>query len=88
VNGGISGLVRTLAVELAPIRVNALHPGIVGDSPAWKDKPPAVLENVLARTPTGRLATMDDIAGAAEFLLENRAVNGVNLEVDGGWLLL
>jgi NAD(P)-dependent dehydrogenase (short-subunit alcohol dehydrogenase family) len=88
VNGGISGLVRTLAVELAPIRVNALHPGIVGDSPAWKDKPPALLEGVVARTPLGRLATMDDVAGAAEFLLENRAVNGVNLEVDGGWLLL
>jgi NAD(P)-dependent dehydrogenase (short-subunit alcohol dehydrogenase family) len=87
VNGGISGLVRTLAVELAPIRVNALHPGIVGDSPAWEGKPPAVLESVRARTPTGRLATMDDVAGAAEFLLENRAVNGVNLEIDGGWLL-
>jgi len=87
VNGGISGLVRTLAVELAPIRVNALHPGIVGDSPAWEGKPPAVLENVRARTPTGRLATMDDVAGAAEFLLENRSANGVNLEIDGGWLL-
>jgi NAD(P)-dependent dehydrogenase (short-subunit alcohol dehydrogenase family) len=87
VNGGISGLVRTLAVELAPIRVNALHPGIVGDSPAWEGKPPAMLENVRARTPTGRLATMDDVAGAAQFLLENRSVNGVNLEIDGGWLL-
>jgi NAD(P)-dependent dehydrogenase (short-subunit alcohol dehydrogenase family) len=87
VNGGISGLVRTLAVELAPIRVNALHPGIVGDSPAWEGKPPAVLETVRTRTPTGRLATMDDVAAAAEFLLENPAVNGVNLDVDGGWLL-
>jgi NAD(P)-dependent dehydrogenase (short-subunit alcohol dehydrogenase family) len=87
VNGGISGLVRTLAVELAPIRVNALHPGIVGDSPAWEGKAAAVLENVRARTPTGRLVTMDDVAEAAEFLLENRAVNGVNLEIDGGWLL-
>jgi NAD(P)-dependent dehydrogenase (short-subunit alcohol dehydrogenase family) len=87
VNGGISGLVRTLAVELAPIRVNALHPGIVGDSPAWEGKPPAALENVRTRTPTGRLATMDEVAEAAEFLLENRAVNGVNLEIDGGWLL-
>lgn len=87
VNGGIEGLVRTLAVELAPIRVNALHPGIVGDSPAWEGKPPAVLEAVVARTPLGRLVTMAEVADAAAFLLENAAVNGVNLAVDGGWLL-
>jgi NAD(P)-dependent dehydrogenase (short-subunit alcohol dehydrogenase family) len=87
INGGISGLVRTLAVELAPVRVNALHPGVVGDSPEWAGKPARVLEGLVARTPLGRLATMDDIAGAALFLLENAAVNGVNLELDGGWLL-
>ena len=88
VNGGIATMVHTLAVELAPIRVNAIHPGIVGDSPAWSGKPPEVLERVRVRTPTGRLASMEDIAGAVIFLLENQAVNGVNLNVDGGWLLL
>ena len=87
INGGVSGLVRTLAVELAPVRVNALHPGVVGDSPEWVGKPAAVLDALRARTPLGRLASMDDIAGAALFLLENPAVNGVNLELDGGWLL-
>ena len=87
INGGISGLVRTLAVELAPVRVNALHPGVVGDSPEWVSKAAGVLEGLVARTPLGRLASMDDVAGAALFLLENPAVNGVNLEVDGGWLL-
>jgi NAD(P)-dependent dehydrogenase (short-subunit alcohol dehydrogenase family) len=87
VNGGVTGMVHTLATELAPIRVNALHPGIVGDSPAWEGKPPAVLEAVRARTPLGRLVTMSEVAGAAAFLLENGAVNGVNLAVDGGWLL-
>jgi NAD(P)-dependent dehydrogenase (short-subunit alcohol dehydrogenase family) len=87
-NGGVSGLVRTLAVELAPVRVNAIHPGVVGDSPYWTEKPPAVLENIRSRTPIGRLPTMDEIVDAAVFLLENGAVNGVNLEVDGGWLLL
>jgi NAD(P)-dependent dehydrogenase (short-subunit alcohol dehydrogenase family) len=87
VNGGITGLVHTLAVELAPIRVNAIHPGIVGDSPYWANKPPAVLEAVRTRTPLGRLATMDEIVDAAIFLLDNGAVNGVNLDVDGGWLL-
>ncbi|GLW63818.1 short-chain dehydrogenase [Actinomadura rubrobrunea] len=84
VNGAVVGLVHTLAVELAPIRVNGVHPGIVGDSPYWRDKP---LDAVVSRTPTGRLATMDDIADAVSFLLRNRSVNGVNLNVDGGWLL-
>jgi NAD(P)-dependent dehydrogenase (short-subunit alcohol dehydrogenase family) len=88
VNGGIATMVHTLAVELAPLRVNAIHPGIVGDSPAWSGKPPEVLERVRVRTPTGRLPTMADIASAVIFLLENQSVNGVNLSVDGGWLLL
>jgi NAD(P)-dependent dehydrogenase (short-subunit alcohol dehydrogenase family) len=87
VNGGVMGMVHTLAVELAPIRVNAVHPGIVGDSPFWSGKPAAVLEGYRSRTPIGRLASMADVAGAVEFLLQNRAVNGVNLNVDGGWLL-
>ena len=39
VNGGVTGLVRTLVIELAPTRVNALHPAIVGDSPQWRDMP-------------------------------------------------
>jgi NAD(P)-dependent dehydrogenase (short-subunit alcohol dehydrogenase family) len=87
VNGGVMGLVHTLVCELAPIRVNGLHPGVVGDSPAWKDKPAAVLDPLVARTPLGRLVTMDEVADAAHFLLENTGVSGVNLHVDGGWLL-
>ncbi|HKE71726.1 MAG TPA: SDR family oxidoreductase [Nocardioidaceae bacterium] len=87
VNGGVSGLVTTLATELAPIRVNALHPGIVGDSPFWADKK-AATEAVLARTPIGRNVEMADIVDAVDFLLRNRSVNGVDLYVDGGWLLL
>jgi len=86
VNGGVDGMVRTLALELAPIRVNALHPGIVGDTPEWADKP-AVLEAVRERTPIGRPVTTDEIVGASMFLLENGGVNGINLEVDGGWML-
>jgi NAD(P)-dependent dehydrogenase (short-subunit alcohol dehydrogenase family) len=86
VNGGVTGLVHTLAVELAPIRVNGIHPGIVGDSPYWEGKH-AALEATRARTPLGRLVTMDEVVDAAIFLLENGAVNGVNLDVDGGWLL-
>jgi NAD(P)-dependent dehydrogenase (short-subunit alcohol dehydrogenase family) len=87
VNGAVTTMVRTFAIELAPVRVNALHPGIVGDSPMWKDAA-EMLANVKARTPTGRLITMDEVTDAAVFLLENRAVNGVNLAVDGGWMML
>ncbi len=88
VNGGITSMVKTLAVELAPVRVNAVHPGVIGDTPAWSGKPPEVLERVRVRTPIGRLATTDEVVGSVLFLLDNQAVNGVNLNVDGGWLLL
>ena len=87
VNGGVVGLVNALALEMAPIRVNALHPGIVGDSPFWADKPEGVLDGYVSRTPTRRLASMADIVGAVDFLLENRGVNATNLYVDGGWLV-
>ena len=84
VNGGVVGLTRTLVEELRPIRVNSIHPGIVGDSPFWAEKPEAV-ENYRSQTPTGRLATMADIVGACAFLLENGSVNGIDLIVDNGW---
>lgn len=88
VNGGVTTMVHTMAVELAPIRVNAVHPAIVGDSPYWRDKPAGVLEGFRSRTPLGRLVSMRDVVHATAFLLENGAVTGVNLNVDGGWLLL
>jgi len=84
VNGGVTTLVHTLVVELAPIRVNAIHPGIVGDSPYWRDRD---LSHVVARTPTGQLSRMADVVDATAFLLRNQGVNGVNLHVDAGWLL-
>jgi NAD(P)-dependent dehydrogenase (short-subunit alcohol dehydrogenase family) len=87
VNGGVLGMVRTLAVELAPIRVNGIHPGVIGDSPYWADKPEGVLDPIAERTPIGRLVNMRELSEAALFLLENGAVNGVNLAADGGWTL-
>jgi NAD(P)-dependent dehydrogenase (short-subunit alcohol dehydrogenase family) len=88
VNGGVTGLMRALAVELAPVRVNVVHPGIVGDSPAWRDKPAEVLEGIRGRTPIGRLVSMEDVVGAVLFLLENRGVNGTELYVHGGTMLV
>ena len=83
VNGGIVGLVRTLVGELAPMRVNAIHPGVVEDSPYWSGKD---LDKFRSRTPTGRMTRMADIVDAVRFLLENKSVNGVDLRVDGGWM--
>jgi len=88
VNGAVTGLVRTLVIELAPRRVNALHPAIVGDSPQWRDMPEERFQALVARTPTGRLVTMSEVVDASRFLLENRAINGTNLAVDGGWLCM
>jgi NAD(P)-dependent dehydrogenase (short-subunit alcohol dehydrogenase family) len=87
VNGGVTAMIRSLAIELAPVRVNAIHPGIVGDSPYWSGKTEA-LEAVKARTPTGRLVTMRDIVEGAVLLLENPAINGTELYMDAGWLLM
>jgi NAD(P)-dependent dehydrogenase (short-subunit alcohol dehydrogenase family) len=87
VNGGVVAMVTTLALELAPVRVNAIHPGIVGDSPYWSGKT-EYLDGVRKRTPTGRLVAMQDVVDSVVFLLENPSVNGVNLPVDGGWLLM
>jgi len=83
VNGGISTMINDLVVELAPKRFNALHPGIVGDSPYWEGKD---LQSFVDRTPTGKLATTADVVDATVFLLENPAINGVNLYIDGGWM--
>jgi len=85
INGGVAGLINTLALELAPIRVNAIHPGIVGDSPFWSDKPAGVLEAYESRTPGGKLATMEDVVDSTLFLLRNKGVSAVNLYVDRGW---
>jgi len=86
VNGGVTSLVRTLVGELAPTRVNALHPAIVGDSPQWRDMPAESHDALVRRTPIGRLVTMAEVVAASRFLLENGAINGINLAVDGGWL--
>lgn len=86
INGGVSTLVRAMSVELAPLRINAIHPGVVGETPYWADKPAGVLEALSARTLTGKLVTVKDVTDAAIFLLENQGVNGVNLDVDGGWV--
>ncbi|SFF47291.1 Short-chain dehydrogenase [Actinacidiphila alni] len=85
VNGGVTGLTATLAVELAPVRVNALHPGLIVDTPYWSGQD-AVIEAQVARTLTRRGVTTDAVVDAAVLLLENPGIDNVNLTVDGGWI--
>ena len=88
VNGGIVGLVNALALEMAPIRVNALHPG-------HRRRQPVLVRQARGRARRLRLADADQAAGLdgghrrtrVDFLLENRGVNATNLYVDGGWLV-
>ena len=76
-----------LALQLAPRRVNAIHPGIVADAPYWSGRHEFTAQVRMA-TPTGRNVTMEDIVDAVDFLIRNRSVNGIDLYIDGGWLLL
>jgi len=87
VNGAVEALVRTLAVELAPVRVNAVSPGII-DTPTWDamatEDREAMFERLAGALPAGRVGTAEDVAGAVWMLLTNEFVTGTVLPVDGG----
>jgi len=82
-NAAVVGQVRTLSAELAPIRVNAIHPSAIGDSPFWLENPDA-LELSRRQTLTGASGRTKDVVEGCFFLLENPFANGVNLHMDGG----
>ncbi|MGO4220239.1 SDR family oxidoreductase [Lysobacter sp. TAF61] len=87
INGALESLTYALAVELGPIRVNAVSPGWV-DSPLWDfvagDKKKETLEAMAERLPLGRIGTPEDIADAIRFLMHNAFATGSVLHVDGG----
>jgi len=87
VNGAIEALVRTLAVELAPVRVNAVSPGIVAtptyDAMADDDRN-AMFDRLAGALPVGRVGTADELGAAIWMLLTNGFVTGITLPVDGG----
>ena len=91
INAGLEGLVRALAVELAPLRVNAVSPGWV-DTSIWADvageRKDEVLAAMAARLPVGRVGRPDDIADAIGFLLRNTFTTGTVLHVEGGHRLV
>lgn len=86
-NGAVDFLTRSLAVELAPIRVNAVSPGVI-DTGAWDslgdDGKHDYFEHIGAINPAGRIGTVDDVAHAVLFALTNTFTTGVTLKVDGG----
>jgi NAD(P)-dependent dehydrogenase (short-subunit alcohol dehydrogenase family) len=89
-NAGIIGLVNSLTLEIAPVRVNALTPGVVSGTAAVEeaDKVRADwYEAMRLRTPAKRLPTPDDVVATTMLLLTNRGINGANLVVDGGMRL-
>jgi NAD(P)-dependent dehydrogenase (short-subunit alcohol dehydrogenase family) len=86
-NGAVDFLARWLAVELAPIRVNAVSPGVI-DTGAWDalgdDGKRDYFRNIADGNPVGRIGTTDDIAGAVLFAMTNTFMTGMTLKVDGG----
>jgi NAD(P)-dependent dehydrogenase (short-subunit alcohol dehydrogenase family) len=80
-------LARVMALELAPLRVNAVSPGYT-DTPMWDGVLGAakrdVLDGVAARLPVRRIATPDEVAAAVLLLMSNRSMTGAVIHVDGG----
>jgi len=91
INAAIEGLVRPLAVELRPRRINAVSPGVV-DTPWWNWLPEPAKSETFARfaaaTPAGRVGAPRDIAQAIVFLAGNTFMTGAVLECDGGLRLM
>ncbi len=91
INAALEGLVRALAVELAPIRVNAVSPGWV-DTPIWQavagERKAEVLAGMAARLSVGRVGRPEDVADALVFLMGNGFTTGTVLHVEGGHRLV
>jgi len=89
-NAAIEGLGRGLAVELAPVRVNAVAPGTV-DGNLWSNRPAADRDAAFAQyrrdALLGRPAAEDEIAQAVVFLFTNGFTTGSTLYTDGGYTL-
>ena len=87
----VESLSQSLALELAPIRVNTIRPGFI-DTDFWDVLPAATVEEIHAKVranfPARRLGTAADVGHAAVFLMTNPYVTGTVLEISGGELLV
>lgn len=90
INAAVEGLGRALAVELAPLRVNVISPGLVatpayeGMSPDQRDK---MFQGAASHLPVGRIGNPDEIAATAIHLMQNGYMAGAVIDVDGGSLV-
>ncbi|WP_329454242.1 SDR family oxidoreductase [Streptomyces sp. NBC_01497] len=86
-NAAADAVVQALAVELAPVRVNAVSPGTI-DTGAYdalgEEKKAGLFADRAARNPARRIGTAEDVAGAALFAMTNTFLTGASLPLDGG----
>jgi NAD(P)-dependent dehydrogenase (short-subunit alcohol dehydrogenase family) len=89
-NGALESLARSLALELAPVRVNAVSPGII-DTPIRAAMPEEARREMLAKTaaalPVGRVGTGEDIARQILAFMTIGFVTGSIVYVDGGAII-
>ena len=87
INAALEAFGKANALDLAPVRVNVIAPGLV-DTPAYAGMPEQMREGMLtgygASVPAGRAGRPDDVASAAMFLMTNTFVTGTAVDVDGG----
>ena len=90
-NGAVDIITRSLAVELAPIRVNAISPGTI-DTGAYdalgEQQKAALYADREEHNPAHRMGTSEDIADAVVFALTNTFMTGVSVSIDGGETLV
>jgi NAD(P)-dependent dehydrogenase (short-subunit alcohol dehydrogenase family) len=89
-NGALESLARALALELAPVRVNAVSPGVI-DTPIRAAMPEAARKELLAKTaaalPVGRTGMAEDIAQQIASFMNNGFATGSIVYIDGGALV-
>ncbi|MEU6321359.1 SDR family oxidoreductase [Streptomyces sp. NPDC047009] len=89
--GAMESLTRALALELAPIRVNAVSPGVVRTD-VWRELPQdeqsGLFESSAASLPVGRVGEPADIAEAYLYLMRGGYSTGSVVVVDGGGVLV
>ena len=88
INAAIEAIARIASLELAPVRVNAVGPGVI-DTPLWgarlsPEEQKAYSARVSNALPVGRSGTAEDVAHAVFFLMINGFTTGAVLDVDGG----
>lgn len=89
-NGALESLARALALELAPVRVNAVSPGVI-DTPIRAAMPEPARKEMLAKTaaalPVGRVGAAEDIARQIGSFMANSFATGSIVYIDGGALV-